>query len=99
MANYPALQYEKRNFMGIELDVLGSHPEHDLLFIANQVAHAAGLKDASHSTRNAAKLYVGFRALELLGEQRSLMRSEGIHAPTIRRSASTTLRSPLIRGD
>lgn len=31
--------------MGIELDVLVGHPEHDLLFVATQVAKAAGLKD------------------------------------------------------
>lgn len=37
--------FEKRNFMGIELDVLVGHPEHDLLFVATQVARAAGLKN------------------------------------------------------
>ncbi|MCX2898310.1 Bro-N domain-containing protein [Pseudomonas mandelii] len=31
--------------MGIELDVLVGHPEHDLLFVATQVARAAGLKN------------------------------------------------------
>lgn len=36
--------FEKRNFMGIELDVLVGHPEHDLLFVVSQVARAAGLK-------------------------------------------------------
>lgn len=36
--------FEKRNFMGIELDVLVGHPEHDLLFVAYQVAAASGLK-------------------------------------------------------
>lgn len=30
--------------MGIELDVLVGHPEHDLLFVATQVARASGLK-------------------------------------------------------
>lgn len=44
------MQFEKRNFMGIELDVLTGHPEHDLLFVATQVARAAGLKNASHAT-------------------------------------------------
>lgn len=38
------MKFEKRNFMGIELDVLVGHPEHGLLFVANQVARAAGLK-------------------------------------------------------
>ena len=32
--------------MGIELDVLVGHPEHDLLFVASQIAKAAGLKNA-----------------------------------------------------
>ncbi|MBK3846914.1 MAG: hypothetical protein KKD27_09030 [Gammaproteobacteria bacterium] len=32
----------------VELDVLIGHPEHDLLFIATQVARAAGLKDPSN---------------------------------------------------
>ncbi|RFF62187.1 hypothetical protein D0A22_15720 [Stutzerimonas stutzeri] len=32
---------------GIELDILVGHPEHDLLFIATQVARAAGLKNPS----------------------------------------------------
>lgn len=38
--------FEKRNFMGIELDVLVGHPEHDLLFMATQAATAAGLNNA-----------------------------------------------------
>ena len=33
--------------MGIELDVLVGHPEHELLFVAVQVARAAGLKNPS----------------------------------------------------
>ncbi|WP_275670485.1 hypothetical protein [Pseudomonas fragi] len=28
--------------MGVELDVIVGHPEHDLLFVATQVARAAG---------------------------------------------------------
>lgn len=35
--------------MGIELDVLVGHPEHELLFVATQVARAAGLKDPSNA--------------------------------------------------
>ena len=37
--------------MGIELDVLVGHPVHDLLFVATQVARAAGLKDPGSSIR------------------------------------------------
>lgn len=46
------MKFEKRNFMGIELDVLVGHPEHDLLFVATQVARAAGLKNPSHAVAN-----------------------------------------------
>lgn len=35
-------------FMGIELDVLVGHPEHELLFVAVQVAKAAGLANPSN---------------------------------------------------
>ena len=38
--------------MGIELDVLVGHPEHDLLFLGTQVARAAGLKNPSHGITN-----------------------------------------------
>ena len=38
--------------MGIELDVLVGHPEHELLFVATQVARAAGLKNPSHAIFN-----------------------------------------------
>lgn len=37
--------------MGIELDVLVGHPEHELLFVATPVARAAGLKDPGSSIR------------------------------------------------
>lgn len=43
------MKFEKRNFMGIELDVLVGHPEHDLLFVANQVGKVAGLRNPSGS--------------------------------------------------
>lgn len=43
------MKFEKRNFMGIELDVLVGHPEHELLFVASQVGRAAGLKAPSES--------------------------------------------------
>ena len=38
--------------MGIELDVLVGHPEHELLFVATQVARAAGLKHPSMSIQS-----------------------------------------------
>ncbi len=41
------MHFTKQSFMGIELDILLGHPEHDLLFIATQVARAAGLKNPS----------------------------------------------------
>ena len=38
--------------MGIELDVLVGHLEHELLFMAFQVAEATGLKNAKSSVSN-----------------------------------------------
>lgn len=35
--------------MGVELDVLVGHPQQDLLFVATQVARAAGLKNPSNA--------------------------------------------------
>ncbi len=43
--------FEKRNFMGIELDVLVGHPEHELIFLGHQVAKAAGLADPARSLK------------------------------------------------
>jgi len=61
------VKFEKRNFMGIELDVLVGHPEHDLLFIANQVARAAGLKNPSDAIYSVRKLK-DFGSVALLGD-------------------------------
>ena len=74
--------FEKRNFMGIELDVLVGHPEHELLFLANQVAHASGLKDSSHKARDIAKTETAYRVSEVLGADYALMKPESCHAPT-----------------
>ncbi|MDP9708409.1 UNVERIFIED_ORG: prophage antirepressor-like protein [Pseudomonas fluorescens] len=38
--------------MGIELDALVGHPEHELLFVAYQVASVVGLKNAKSSVSN-----------------------------------------------
>ena len=54
-----AMQFEKRNFMGIELDVLTGHPDHDLLFVATQVARAAGLKSPAIAVRDHRKTKQG----------------------------------------
>lgn len=53
------MKFEKRNFMGIELDVLVDHPEHDLLFVAAQVARAAGLKNPSGAVLNSHNIQHG----------------------------------------
>jgi prophage antirepressor-like protein len=50
--------------MGIELDVLIGHPEHDLLFIATQVARAAGLANPAGSVNLARKYHKCGRPLE-----------------------------------
>jgi len=75
------MKFEKRSFMGINLDVLVGHPEHELMFIANQVAHAAGLKDTAHKARDVAKTLKGYRASDLLGGDLARMRPEGMHPP------------------
>lgn len=49
------LQFTKQSFMGIELDILVGHPEHDLLFVASQVARAVGIRQASALASNTAK--------------------------------------------
>lgn len=71
--------FEKRNFMGIELDVLVGHPEHDLLFVATQVARAAGLKDPSVAVRDHRKTKHGSghgRMLEALMGDSPISRPE-----------------------
>ncbi|WP_275555014.1 BRO family protein [Mixta sp. Marseille-Q2659] len=42
------MKHEKINFAGTELDAVIGHPEHELLFVAKQVADAAGLKEGSN---------------------------------------------------
>jgi len=65
-ANANAMQFTKQSFMGIELDILTGHPEHDILFIATQVARAAGLKNAASSVNLARKYYKSGHPLEAL---------------------------------
>jgi len=63
------MKFEKRNFMGIELDVLVGHPEHELLFVATQVARAAGLKDPANAVANYRKGYsLGLTLSGLIGD-------------------------------
>lgn len=45
--------------MGIELDVLVGHPEHELVFFGDQVAGAAGIKDASGAVMSYRQSKVG----------------------------------------
>lgn len=59
------MKFEKRNFMGIELDVLVGHPEHDLLFMATQAALAAGLKHAKQSVGQYLKRHSEVKAIKM----------------------------------
>ncbi|WP_312723263.1 BRO-N domain-containing protein [Stutzerimonas nitrititolerans] len=59
------MQFTKQSFMGIELDILIGHPEHDILFIATQVARAAGLKNPSYAASTNAKRYGHTKALQV----------------------------------
>ena len=52
--------------MGIELDVLVGHPEHDLLFVATQVARAAGLKQPANSASAFRRVHKAGQALMTL---------------------------------
>lgn len=74
-----AMQFEKRNFMGVELDVLTGHPEHDLIFFGVQVATMAGLKDPSTSVMSYRQSKEGQKAPKLtLG---GLLEDSSISAP------------------
>ncbi|WP_130906692.1 BRO family protein [Pseudomonas sp. Sample_16] len=44
--------------MGIELDVLVGHPEHDLLFVATQIVKAAGLKNPASAINEYRRLKI-----------------------------------------
>jgi prophage antirepressor-like protein len=55
----------QRNFMGIELDVLVGHPEHELVFFGVQVASSAGIKDASGAVMSYRQSKVGKEAAKL----------------------------------
>lgn len=46
------MRFVKQSFLGIELDILLGHPEHDILFIATQVAKAAGLVNHASTVGN-----------------------------------------------
>ena len=59
------MKFVKQSFMGIELDILTGHPEHDILFVATQVARAAGLKDPSTAVFAQAKKTSGIRFASL----------------------------------
>ena len=63
--NDNAMHFTKQSFMGIELDILLGHPEHDILFIATQVARAAGLKVPSQQASRHARIVGHHGALQL----------------------------------
>ena len=50
------MKFVKQSFMGMELDILTGHPEHDILFIATQVARASGLKIPSQQASRHARI-------------------------------------------
>lgn len=85
------MKFEKRNFMGIELDVLVGHPEFELLFVATQVARAVGLKAPSVSVAKAReRLGIGrqlHEAADLNVNQRLVLPSLRAKNGTLRRDA------------
>ncbi|MDN5674099.1 MAG: hypothetical protein L0G86_02360 [Pseudomonas sp.] len=74
--------------MGIELDVLVGHPEHDLLFVATQVARAAGLKDPADAINQARVAHKAGRQLKGLIGQSPISLPKDIRGHAIR---STTV--------
>jgi len=77
--------------MGIELDILIGHPEHDILFIATQVARAAGLKDPSTAVYQARKLHDFGSSLRLGGVVSADYREMIPEGPGNRRYAKDTV--------
>lgn len=65
------MKFEKRVFMGIELDILTGHPVHDILFFATQVARVAGLKNPKNSAQMY-KLHKGAYQVKTLAESNVL---------------------------
>lgn len=80
--------FEKRNFMGIELDVPVGHPEHELLFVATPVARAAGLKNPADAINQARKNYNAGRQLSGLICQKQISLPKDTRGHAIR---STTV--------
>lgn len=78
------MKFEKRNFMGIELDVLVGHPEHDLLFLAYQVAEATGLKNAKSSVSNIRTAYKIGRQLSTLVHDQCISLPTDAYGKTVR---------------
>ncbi|AZE12646.1 hypothetical protein C4K10_4380 [Pseudomonas chlororaphis subsp. aureofaciens] len=80
------MQFEKRNFMGIELDVLTGHPGHDLLFVATQAVLAAGLKAGKQAVTHTAQRYLAknqaVKVRDSMDSKLLSMRPAGHHAPT-----------------
>lgn len=78
------MQFTKQSFMGIELDILTGHPEHDILFIATQVGWAAGLKNPKTRTASARRRAngAGYMQVKSLVSNPDTLRPDRAHAPT-----------------
>lgn len=72
--------------MGIELDVLVGHPEHDLLFIATQVARAAGLRNPSTRVNKERDRHGAGRQIQSLFTSEILLRGVFAGIPNKERS-------------
>lgn len=70
--------------MGIELDVLVGHPEHDLLFLAYQVAEASGLKNAKSSVSNIRVAHKIGRQLSTLVHDQCISLPQDVYGKAIR---------------
>ena len=74
------MKFIRQSFMGIELDVLVGHPEHEMLFVATQVARAAALTNPSQRAHlQAWKVGHGLAiTVECLKELETLKKPKGV---------------------
>lgn len=90
------MKFVKQSFLGIELDILIGHPEHDLLFIATQVARAAGLKDPAGSAAWFAKILRAQGTAMCLGTVAGQIEDYSICGPKDSIGRSLQLRAPIL---
>lgn len=95
------MRFTKQSFMGINLDILVGHPEHDILFIATQVARAAGLKSPSYASSVMAGRVGPAGSMQWGSLRGSLESPKGLGRPLVRTTwifTEATVYQMLLRG-